>query len=151
MPFLNRNVLKNQLSGMWTGRKICCLHQWKATFSLLKPNRKLQISSNSWVGESLSWKISLASAGLELQSYQVPFFSTNDMNSNNNNNLTTQPLIETWSNISKSWGKSAGVGRHFICHRYWRGIKPRPTRNKPEFIENLWPELVKCGQLFYYS
>ncbi len=40
-------------------------------------------------------------------------------------------------NISKSWGKSAGVGRHFICHHYWRGIKPHPTINKPEFIENL--------------
>ena len=26
---------------------------------------------------------------------------------------------------------------HFICHRYWRGIKPHPTRNKPEFFENL--------------
>jgi hypothetical protein len=39
--------------------------------------------------------------------------------------------------ISKSWGKSAGVGRHFICHRYWRGIKPHPTRNEPELIENL--------------
>ena len=36
------------------------------------------------------------------------------------------------------------IGR-IICHRYWRGIrqtnggqvKPRPTKNKPEFIENL--------------
>ncbi|MCG2774514.1 MAG: hypothetical protein L6406_02435, partial [Desulfobacterales bacterium] len=41
------------------------------------------------------------------------------------------------SKFSKSSGKSAGVGRHFICHRYWRGIKPRPTRNKPGLIEML--------------
>ena len=41
------------------------------------------------------------------------------------------------SKFSKSSVKSAGVGRHFICHRYWWGIKPRPTRNEPDLFEKL--------------
>ena len=68
-------------------------------------------------------------------------------NANFQNSKQKRHDTTTSRNISKSWGKSAGVGRHFICHRYWWGIKPRPTRNKPEFIENL-PFLVLVIHIF---